>query len=324
MKIALMGDVMLGRLVNQVLKDKPSIYPWGNTVSILQQADLRICNLECVLSDIGIPWSYPPKVFHFRTDEKNMAVLQAANINLVSLANNHVLDFEYDALLRMLDVIDGIKIQHAGAGRNLSEASAPAICEIGNQKIGLLAFTDNEPAWEAKENIPGIYYVPVKIKDPRAQNLFKTVEELKQNLDYLIISAHWGPNWGYDPPREQIEFAHALIQAGANLIFGHSGHVFRGIEIYEKSPILYCTGDFVDDYAIDEIERNDESFIFMIEKSPNSNLKIELFPTYIDQFQANLAESEQKHSTLMKMHALCEDLGTKMQLLSKKGLIEVR
>src|SRR5262245_41775689 len=82
MKIAFMGDVMLGRLVNEVLLAKEPAYPWGNTLSILKKADLRICNLECVLSDVGRPWSATPKMFHFRSDEKNILSLLAAHIDM--------------------------------------------------------------------------------------------------------------------------------------------------------------------------------------------------------------------------------------------------
>lgn len=91
MRIALVGDVMLGRLVNKMLKHSDPAYPWGNTLSILQTADLRICNLECVLSDIGSPWPTPPKVFHFRSDEKNIKTLQIAkSISFLSLTTMYL------------------------------------------------------------------------------------------------------------------------------------------------------------------------------------------------------------------------------------------
>lgn len=137
-RLALVGDVMLGRLVNEMLKHSDRAYPWGDTLSILQNSDLRICNLECVLSDVGNPWSATPKMFHFRSDEKNVNSLQSAKIKIVSLANNHVLDYEDDALLRMLDLLEKQKILHTGAGKNLQEASQPAICQVKGQKIGPL------------------------------------------------------------------------------------------------------------------------------------------------------------------------------------------
>lgn len=322
MRIALVGDVMLGRLVNKALKQCDPAYPWGNTLSILQNADLRICNLECVLSDIGKPWSSTPKVFHFRTDEKNVKTLQIAEINIVSIANNHVLDYEYEAMQRMLDILDKQGIPHAGTGKNIKEASTPAFCQIKDQKIALIAFTDNEPGWAAQENLPGVLYVPTDINDRRMQNLLKQIENVRNEADFLIVSAHWGSNWGYDPPPEHVSIAHAMIDAGADLIFGHSAHVFRGVEIYKNRPIIYSSGDFIDDYAVDEIEKNDESFIFVLEIEKDSS-KLYLYPTCIDQFQANLAPKDRQKAILSKMESLCKGLGSHLKCYSNYACLEV-
>lgn len=321
MKIALVGDVMLGRLVNQMLKQRDSAFPWGNTLPILQQADLRICNLECVLSDVGSPWSATPKMFHFRSDEKNVRTLQEAKIDVVSLANNHVLDYEDEALLRMLAVLDREKILHAGAGRNIQQASEPVFCQVEGQKICMVAFTDNEPDWEAQTQRPGVFHVPPNLHDQRAKGLLERIRQLREAADFIIISAHWGSNWGYEPPEEHKVFAHAMINAGADLIFGHSGHVFRGIEVYKNRPIIYCAGDFIDDYAVDEIEKNDESFIYVLEKE-EKGLKLLLYPSCIGNFRANLTVSR-REEILSKMEALCKQLGTHMQLFPTHAEIEV-
>ncbi len=310
MKIALVGDVMLGRLVNDSLKHTPPTQPWGNTIDLLQQADLRICNLECVLSDIGRPWSMTEKIFHFRSDEKNVESLLAAGINMVSLANNHVLDYEYDALLRMLDVLNAHGITYAGAGKNISEAAKPALYRSKGYTIGMIAFTDNEPTWEASSDKPGVYYVPTIVKDPRAQKLFQTIRELRKEVDLLIISAHWGSNWGYEPPHAHPPFAHALIEAGADLIFGHSAHVFRGVEIYKQRPIIYSAGDFIDDYAVDEIERNDESFLFLLEWEREHNRILHFYPAFNHSMQTDLANAPLSGAILSKMDRLCQTLGT--------------
>lgn len=323
MRIVLVGDVMLGRLVNKMLKDSDPAYPWGNTLSILQTADLRICNLECVLSDIGNPWSTPPKVFHFRSDEKNIKTLQIAKINIVSLANNHVLDYEYEALHRMLNIFNEQGILYAGAGKDLSEASKPAFCQINGLKIALIAFTDNEPGWAAQENKSGILYVPTDINDKRMQNFLRHIENLRKEVDFVIVSAHWGSNWGYYPPEEHTTIGHAMVDAGADLIFGHSCHVFRGIEVYKNRPIIYSAGDFIDDYAIDEIEKNDESFIFVLEMEQDASLKLYLYPICINQSQANLAPSYRERAILSQMEGLCKDLGSKIKCFSNYVFLEI-
>lgn len=323
MKIILVGDVMLGRLVNEILKAKPPEYPWGDTLPIFKNADLRICNLECVISDIGEPWSMTPKVFHFRTDEKNINTLLVAEIGMVSCANNHALDYGHEALLRMMEILSDNAINYAGVGINMLEAREPAICPVDSQKVGMIAFTDNEPAWEASENQPGLFYVPIDEKDKRAQDLFELVQKTRDDVDILIVSAHWGPNWGYRPPNEHISFAHHLIESGVDIVFGHSPHVFRGIEVYKHKIILYSTGDFIDDYAVDEIERNDESFIFALDIEKNILTRLSLYPTVIKNFQATLADYRRQEAIVSKMQYLCKNFNTQTYWNEKAQCLEV-
>ncbi len=324
LQLLFVGDVMLGRLVNEVLKGMPADYPWGDTLPVFHHADVRLCNLECVLSDQGTPWSATPKVFHFRSDAKNIATLTAARIDAVSLANNHVLDFGYEALFQMLSLLRAAGIHYAGAGSTLSEASAAAIWEVKGQKIGLIAFTDNEPAWEATVQRPGVFYVPIRLQDKRAEHLLELVKKTRERVDLLLVSAHWGPNQGYTPPAEHIPFAHALIDAGADVIFGHSGHVVRGIEIYKHKPILYCTGDFIDDYAVDAVERNDQGFIFLVEADRHHLSRLLLYPTVITHDQANLARNTERKEIMATMQRLCTELKTATSWDEKEKCLEIR
>lgn len=286
MRLVLVGDVMLGRLVNKLLKEAPPAYPWGDTLPLFQDAAFRFCNLECVIADQGTPWAATPKVFHFRSDAKNLQVLHAAQITAVSLANNHVLDFQEAALFEMLRLLDEQGIARAGAGHTRAEAAQPALIERDGSTIGLLAFTDNEPAWEATEEHPGIFYVPIHVQDQRARQLFEQIGHLKQRVEYLIVSAHWGPNRGYLVPPAHPPFAHALIDAGADLVVGHSGHVFRGIELYQRRPIFYCLGNFIDDYVVDPLERNDQGCLVTLELERDVLRRFRVYPTIIQDRQA--------------------------------------
>jgi poly-gamma-glutamate capsule biosynthesis protein CapA/YwtB (metallophosphatase superfamily) len=304
MRIILVGDVMLGRLVNDVLQHEPPAYPWGDTLPLFQKADFRLCNLEGVLADQGTPWSATPKVFHFRSDAKNVQVLHAAQINAVSLANNHVLDFQEAALFEMLRLLDKEGILRVGAGHTMAEASQPALAELDGQKIGLIAFTDNEPSWEATEQRPGVCYVPMDVQDQRAKRLFERVSHLRQQVDVLIVCAHWGPNWGSLPPPEHPPFAHALIEAGADLVFGHSGHVFRGIECYQGRAILYCLGDCIDDYLVDPHEQNDQGCLVLLETNGNRLISLRLYPITIQDCQARLAQGNEARAIATKLQRL--------------------
>jgi poly-gamma-glutamate capsule biosynthesis protein CapA/YwtB (metallophosphatase superfamily) len=323
MHLLLVGDVMLGRGVNEVLRRADAAYPWGDTQGFFRAADWRACNLECVISDRGQPWEPELKVFHFRSDRKNLAVLQCAHIDAVSLANNHSLDFGYQALMDTLVGLDGCGIHHAGAGADLAGAGRMAISVVKGCRIGVLAFTDNEPDWAATPTKPGVLYSPIDVDDKRAAYLFGLIREGRKNADILLVSAHWGPNWGYSPPPEHSRFARALIDHGADVVFGHSGHVFRGIEIYKNRPILYCAGDFVDDYAVDEEERNDESFLFLLDATGNSFSRIRLYPTVIGQCQAALAGATSAQKIAFKMKALCEKLGTAAEWNPEQRVLQI-
>src|SRR5918912_2568709 len=156
--VALTGDVMLGRGVNETLSEVRPEEPWGDTLPLLLSADLRIINLECAITQHERPWSRTPKVFHFRADPTAVEVLRAAGVNACSLANNHTLDFEERGLLDTLAHLEATGIRCAGAGRNLEEAARPVLLGGG---VALVAFTDNEPPFAAGAGKPGTKYLPI-------------------------------------------------------------------------------------------------------------------------------------------------------------------
>lgn len=326
LKLLLAGDVMIGRLVNERLRDKPPEYVWGNTLPLFKRADWRACNLECVITDHGTPWARTPKAFYFRSDAKNLAVLKAARMDAVSLANNHTLDYNHRGMVEMLKLLDGAHVGHSGAGLNRDDASRLAVSEVKGVRIGLLSFTDNEPAWEAGEDHPGVFYVPVGDPDERTAKLLSLVAIARAEVDVLIIAAHWGGNWGFKPPRTHTKLAHDLIRAGADVIFGHSAHVCRGVEVFEGGLILYSTGDFVDDYAVDSVERNDRSWAFEILTEGGHVAGLNLYPTVIRDCQARLAEETEAREMFAAMQELCAPFGTAVTIAAgpRRMVIDVR
>ena len=309
MRLAFVGDVMLGRLVNAHLRAVPPAFPWGDALPLLLQSDLRFCNLECALSDRGEPWAETPKTFHFRSDTKCVAVLEAAHMDAVSLANNHTLDYGYEALGDTLDTLDAAGIAHAGAGRNLLEAAEPARLERSGARVAFLAFTDNEPDWAAGPDRPGVYYVPAEPDDARFGNLLDRVRDVRPTCEILIVSTHWGPNWGREPSPEHVTCARALIENGADIVFGHSCHTFRGVGIHNGRPILYSTGDFIDDYAVDPTERNDQGFVYIVNTDAGS-WRMCLHPTVIRDYHAGLAHGDEARAIGEHILERCAALGT--------------
>lgn len=310
MRLVFLGDVMLGRLVNRALEGKPPAFPWGDVLPALQAADGAVCNLECVFSDRGAPW--PGKLFTFRSDARNVRVLQVAGVRAVSLANNHVLDFGDQALADCLEVLDAAGIARAGAGRDAREAQRPAVWTCGGLRVGMVAFTDNEPEWEAGPDRPGVFYAPVDPEDLRFQKVVELTRALARGVDRVVVSAHWGPNWGRRPLPKHRAAARVLAEAGAHVVWGHSAHIVRGVEFVGGCVVLYSCGDFVDDYAVDEVERNDWSFAFFLNWLDHG-VQVDLVPTTIRDFHAELARGREREAICRRMWELCQELGTEVE-----------
>ncbi|MDA8218194.1 MAG: CapA family protein [Dehalococcoidales bacterium] len=320
--MALAGDVMLGRLVNDALDLGGPRYPWGDTLPLLRQADLTLINLECVIASRGRPWIRTPKVFHFRASPVGIAVLQAAGVDYVSLANNHVLDYEEEALLEMLDRLDAAGIARAGAGHNLAEASAPAVLEASGVRIGVLSFTDNEPVWLASETRPGINYLPALADERYFGRVRQGIAEARRRgADLVVLSNHWGPNMRVRPTPEFRRFAHAAVDAGVDIYVGHSAHVLQGVEIYGGKPIFYDAGDFVDDYAVEPQLRNDLSALFLLTVGRQGVERIEAVPTAIDFCQVNLAAGPEFDWVAERLRLLSGEMGT--DIVRKADRLEV-
>jgi len=320
--LSLTGDVMLGRLMNGVLHDLGPRYPWGDTLPLLRSADLTLVNLECVIALGGEPWSRWPKVFHFRADPIALDALLEAGVDFVSLANNHVLDYQEEALLEMLQRLHAAGIAHAGAGRNLAEAARPALLEAGDLRIAVLAFTDNEPGWAATEDRPGTNYLPVTTEHEGFERVRQGIAAARSGgADLVVVSNHWGPNMRERPTPEFRSFAHAVLDAGADLYVGHSAHLFQGVEMYRGKPIFYDAGDFVDDYAVDPALRNDRSALIRCAVGPAGVTEIRLVPVLIADFQVNLAKGEEFDAIAARLQSLSAELGTR--LVVREGTLEV-
>ena len=282
-KLFLSGDVMTGRGIDQILPHpcEPEIYEdylksaldyvalaervhglietpvsfdyiWGEALDELSQRkpDARIVNLETAVTASDAP---EPKGINYRMNPANIAALTVAGLDACLLSNNHVLDWGEDGLLDTLDAVRGAGILTAGAGRNLPEASAPAIIQVAPScrvlVFGLgLESSGIPPFWAAGAHRPGIRFLP-SLSKKTAEALASEVTTQKQPGDIAVLSIHWGSNWGYRIAAEQQAFARTLIDLGAcDILHGHSSHHARAIEIYRRKLILYGCGDFINDY----------------------------------------------------------------------------
>jgi poly-gamma-glutamate capsule biosynthesis protein CapA/YwtB (metallophosphatase superfamily) len=238
----------------------------ASVLGLLRQADLAFVNLETPLTTRGVAME---KLSVLRADPALAESLLAAGVDIVTLANNHMLDYGPDGLFDTLDTLDGRGIPHVGAGRTLAEARAPHILRGPGGTIGFLGFASTLPqGFAAGPNRPGV--APIRattafvveaytlLEQPGTappiatyaleMDLEETVESvraLRPQVDYLVVAGHWGVV-GQDLVMDyQREVAHALIDAGADLILGHHPHRLHGVEWYRGKPVFYSLGNFV-------------------------------------------------------------------------------
>lgn len=232
-------------------RDVDPAYVWGDAPAVLERtgADVRIVNLETAVTGRGEPW--PGKGIHYRVQPDNSDCLVAGDIDVVSVANNHVLDWSEPGLVDTLDTLADLGVGNVGAGRDLAEAWRPALVAANGRRVvvlGLGAPSSGIPAdWAARPDRPG-----VAMTDLSASSIDRVAETLHETGcpdDLVVVSIHWGSNWGYRVPSSHRRFARGLIDdAGVDVVHGHSSHHPLALEVYRDRLILYGCGDLITDY----------------------------------------------------------------------------
>jgi poly-gamma-glutamate capsule biosynthesis protein CapA/YwtB (metallophosphatase superfamily) len=298
-KLALAGDTMLGRKVAEALAAHgPDGLVTDEVVALTRGADLVVLNLECCISERGTPWPDPHKPFFFRAPPAATEVLNRLGVDCVTLANNHALDFGAEALLDTFDHLASAGIAWVGAGRNLEEARAPALLEAGGFRLAVLGGSDHPREYAAGPDSPGIAFgldwLPVAIN--------------RLAPDAVLVMPHWGPNMASAPLLRIRRAAAELRAAGATLIAGHSAHVFHGVE----DGVLYDLGDFLDDYAVDAVLRNDLALLFLVTFEDNRPRRLEVVPLKLDYCHTRLADGDDAAWIRRRFSAACAALGTEV------------
>ena len=231
----------------------PADYIWGEALAEMARVapDLRIVNRETAVTAASHAW--PGKGIHYRMHPANVDCLTAARIDCCGLANNHVLDWGREGLEETLRVLRQAGLHTAGAGSDGDEAWAPAALPLaGGRRLLVFACgtgSSGIPAdWSAAPRRPGVALLP-DLSDATARLLAGDVARRRMPGDLVLISIHWGGNWGLDVPPLHRDFAHSLIDLGAaDIVHGHSSHHPMPIEVYRGKLILYGCGDLINDY----------------------------------------------------------------------------
>lgn len=228
-------------------------YIWGEALEEIarRRPQLRLANLETAITADGEPW--PGKTVHYRMHPRHAGCLGAAGLDACTLANNHVLDWGADGLRTSLESLQAAGIRTAGAGLDAAAALAPAVLPLpGGGRLLLFAWAGPDsgvpPDWAAGAHRPGVAFLP-HWGEEGADTIAAQVARTRQPGDRVVVSLHWGSNWGMGVPEEHRRCARRLVDRGAaDLVFGHSSHHPRPVELYKGRLILYGCGDLINDY----------------------------------------------------------------------------
>lgn len=242
------GDVMLDWGIQDTMEKKGVSYPLIYLKDFLETFDYRFCNLECPIAKEGD--IHPDKKYVFLGKPRHIELLKYADINGVSLANNHACDYGKSALLYTVKNLISNGISITGAGETIGAAHMPAVIEKNDINIAIMAYTSI--AYDdsfAGENSPGVARARIDL-------IAEDIEQFKEFYKFVIVSIHWGDEYSDYPNRKQINLAHQIIDNGADAIIGHHPHIFQGVEIYKNKPVFYSIGNFIFGSVNEDIKNN--------------------------------------------------------------------
>jgi poly-gamma-glutamate capsule biosynthesis protein CapA/YwtB (metallophosphatase superfamily) len=309
------GDIMLAGSGTGTLARKGYDYPFAATLHELKAADINVGNLEAPITENGS--EFTDKKFRFKTSPKASAALKRAGFSVLTLANNHMMDFGTIGLQETLRQLDAENILYTGAGGNLASARKPALLSLKNNKVAFLAYSLTLPAeFYAKSHQAGTApgFAPFYRED---------IMKAKSNADFVVVSFHWGEERSTKPKAYQVQAAHQAIDAGADVVIGHHPHVLQGIERYKNGIILYSLGNF----AFGSLSSSSDTSIIARIIFDRGIREVELIPLNVlnaqVRFQPKIAPGRQGMGVIRHISLLSAQLGTEIGTDGKRYLVKM-
>ncbi|MDE5413328.1 CapA family protein [Alkalihalobacterium chitinilyticum] len=271
-EIIFVGDVMMEWSLKNTINTKGVDYPFQNVKEDIQKADYAVANLETAITTSNNSFG---KQYNFKANPIKLEGLVNAGFDLVSLANNHTMDYREEGLLDTIKYLREYGIDFVGAGKNSEEAYASHTVVLNDQKVTFLAFSRVLPdvSWYATDTKPGI------ASGYQEERVIDIIEKEKVDTDYVLVYMHWGIERANRPENYQRDYARKMIDAGADAVIGAHPHVLQGFEFYDGKPIAYSLGNFLfPDYITGPTAETGLLSIIIEEEQ----VKMKFNPFYID------------------------------------------
>ncbi|ACM19551.1 poly-gamma-glutamate capsule biosynthesis protein, putative [Geotalea daltonii FRC-32] len=310
------GDIMLAGKGGAALERMGYDYPFAATVAALKAGDLAMGNLETPITSGGL--EFKDKSYRFKAVPQAAAALKRAGFRVLTMANNHMLDYGTDGLLDTIYHLDKQGIKHSGAGKSLTEARREAIIDCNGNRIAFLSYSLTYPAEFFATGMragtaPGYpsYYE-------------KDISRIRANADYVIVSFHWGKEGAATPKRYQVSTARRAVEAGADLVIGHHPHVLQGIESYRNGLIFYSLGNF----AFGSLSRNSDRSIIARITLDRGIKEAELIPINVlnheVRFQPAILKGKRGKDVIERIRAISSPMGTTIRDENGRYLIDLQ
>lgn len=299
--VAAVGDIMLDRTLGRVISDGGIEFPFKLVAGPLQNADITIGNLETALGSSGQPEA---KRFTFQSPPAAADSLAWGGFDVVSLANNHAMDYGPESLLEGIGLLEAQGIAPVGAGEDAAQARSPRIISVNGLDVAFLGYTHvpveastffDTAEWTAAPGKPGLAWaVPAEISED--------VAAIKPDADLVVVMLHSGYEYVEPPSEEQAAAAHAAIDAGADIVIGHHAHILQGVEFYNEGVIVYGLGNFAFN-----IDGDPNTAILNVWLDGDGVRQIEFIPAVVQYGgQPRLAEGAEAEAILSQIYRLSQ------------------
>jgi poly-gamma-glutamate capsule biosynthesis protein CapA/YwtB (metallophosphatase superfamily) len=294
-RLAFLGDILLGGGLAGVIADRGADYPWRHAAFMLQAADLALGNLETSVTTSGSP---AKKTYTFRSHPDTLRGAARAGIDVLTLANNHSLDFGPEALLESIGHVKAAGIYPVGAGQDAAEAFSPVIVAVKGLKVAVFGFTRviPVPEWAAGEGHAGL----AAGYDPKP--VIAALDAVRTKVDIIIVLFHWGEERQETPRPMDISLARAMIGHGATIVVGHHPHVLQGIDLHDGNLIAYSLGNFI--FTTVDRRLNQETGILAVRAKRSGVTGAHFTPLYIAEGQPRPVTGREGERILARLDQL--------------------